>query len=189
MVVGAVAEVLEHMRPFRERRLADPVRPFAAHLGEAFGRAVHPLHHVMAADAGIGAHALRHLCRGVMRAAGAEIGRADAEILGARERGLRLLRACAPAVRDRSLGAKRKSRRPIAMAMSLASSAPVTGNSQRPVFVLLADADRLVRRAVKLLAHLHLDQRALFLDDDDQSQARARSRADPRARAARGRRA
>ncbi len=36
------------------------------------------------------------------------------------------------------------------------------------VLVLLADADRLVGGAVKLLAHLHLDQRALLLDDDDE---------------------
>ena len=36
------------------------------------------------------------------------------------------------------------------------------------VFVFLADANRLVRGAVKLLADLHFDQRALFLDHDDQ---------------------
>ena len=34
--------------------------------------------------------------------------------------------------------------------------------------VLLADADRLMRRAVELLAQLHFDQRALLLDDDDE---------------------
>ena len=43
MVVGAVAEILEHVRALGERRLADPVRALAAHLGEARGRAVHPL--------------------------------------------------------------------------------------------------------------------------------------------------
>ena len=37
-----------------------------------------------------------------------------------------------------------------------------------PVFVLLADADRLARRAVKLLAQLDFDQRSFFLDDDNQ---------------------
>src|SRR5262249_57577727 len=37
--------------------------------------------------------------------------------------------------------------------------------------VLLADADRLVRGAVELFAHLHLDQRALLLDHDDQLEA------------------
>ena len=55
MGIGAVAEILEDMAALRERRLADPVGAFAAHLGEAGGVAVHPLHHVMAADAGISA--------------------------------------------------------------------------------------------------------------------------------------
>jgi hypothetical protein len=36
------------------------------------------------------------------------------------------------------------------------------------LLVFLADADRLVGRAIKFLAHLHFDQRALFLDDDDE---------------------
>ncbi len=39
------------------------------------------------------------------------------------------------------------------------------------VLVLLADADRLVGGAVKLLAHLHFDQRALLLDHDDEVEA------------------
>src|SRR5690242_12862968 len=34
--------------------------------------------------------------------------------------------------------------------------------------VLLADAHRLVGAAVKLLAHLHLDERTLLLDHDDE---------------------
>ena len=57
------------------------------------------------------------------------------------------------------------------IAMSFGSSAPLTGNSQLPCFVLLADADRLVRGAVKLLAHLHFDERALLLDHDDEIEA------------------
>ncbi len=44
---------------------------------------------------------------------------------------------------------------------------------EQPValLVLLADAERLVGGAVKLLAHLHFDQRALLLDDDDEIEA------------------
>jgi hypothetical protein len=61
MVIGAVADVLEHMAARGEARLADPVGALAAHLGEALGGAVHPLDHVVAADARIGAHALGHL--------------------------------------------------------------------------------------------------------------------------------
>ncbi len=60
VIVGAVADVLEDVRARRERRLADPVGALAAHLGEAEGGAVHPLDHVVAADARIGAAAFRH---------------------------------------------------------------------------------------------------------------------------------
>src|SRR5947209_513257 len=38
------------------------------------------------------------------------------------------------------------------------------------LLVLLADAGRLVRGAIKLLAHLDLDERALLLDYDDEIQ-------------------
>ena len=60
MNIGAIAEVLENMLTLGERRFADPVGAFAAHLGETFRLPVHPLRHVVAADAGIGAHALRN---------------------------------------------------------------------------------------------------------------------------------
>ena len=63
VVVGAVTEVLEHVAPFGKRRLADPVGPFAPHMSVSDGLAVHPLHHVVTADAGIGAAALGHLGR------------------------------------------------------------------------------------------------------------------------------
>ena len=52
VVEGAVADVLEDMRARAERRLAEPGRALAAHLGEAAGVAVHPLDHEVAADAG-----------------------------------------------------------------------------------------------------------------------------------------
>src|SRR6185437_10359748 len=39
------------------------------------------------------------------------------------------------------------------------------------LLVLLADANRLIGGAVKLLAHLHFDQRALLLDNDDDVEA------------------
>ena len=75
VIVGAVAQVGEDVLRIRERRLADPWRAFAAHLGEGRRVAVHPLRHEMAADAGYRAAALRHPGRAVVRAAGAEIGR------------------------------------------------------------------------------------------------------------------
>ena len=80
MVVGAVAEILENVIALGERRLADPVGALAAHLRVAERRTVHPLRHEMAADAGIGAHALRHHGRGVVRTAGAEIGNALGDV-------------------------------------------------------------------------------------------------------------
>jgi hypothetical protein len=46
------------------------------------------------------------------------------------------------------------------------------GRASRPSFVLLADDDRLVDVAVELLADLHLDERALLLDDDHEVEAR-----------------
>ena len=58
MIVGAVAEILEHMAAFREARLAHPVGALAAHLRVAVGAPVHELRHEVAADAGIGACAL-----------------------------------------------------------------------------------------------------------------------------------
>ena len=73
MVVGAVAQVLEHMRHLGEHRVRDPVHALAAHLDQARGVAVHPVGHEVAADAGAGAGAFGHHGGGVVRAAGAEI--------------------------------------------------------------------------------------------------------------------
>jgi hypothetical protein len=73
MIVGAVAEILEHVVALTERRLTDPVGALAAHLGVAERFAVHPLRHEVATNAGIGAAAFRNAGRGVVRAAGAEI--------------------------------------------------------------------------------------------------------------------
>ena len=80
VIIGAVTEILDDMAARRERRLADPVGALAAHVGVALGGAVHALDHVMAADAGVGAHPLGHFGRGIVRAARAEIGRAHRRI-------------------------------------------------------------------------------------------------------------
>ncbi len=167
MVVGPVAEVLVHMRTLGERGFADPVGAFAAHLGEALRRAIHPLHHVVAADARIGARAFGHHGRGIVRAARAEIGNALGDILGLRQHALRFLQAGDAALEvfvgdvveqpladaDRDL---------VGIERALDREQPVA------LLVLLADAGRLVGGAVELLAHLHLDQRALLLHHDDE---------------------
>ena len=54
------------------------------------------------------------------------------------------------------------------IAMSLGSSAPFCGNSQLPRSSFLPMQVGWLSGAVELLAHLHLDQRALLLDHDDQ---------------------
>ena len=74
--IGAVADVLEDVRGLGEGRLPDPARALAAHVGEGRGLPVHPLRHVVAADAGERAAPLRHLGRAVVGAARAEVGHA-----------------------------------------------------------------------------------------------------------------
>src|SRR6478752_1487069 len=76
MSVGAVTEISKYMSGFRERRLANPRRPFSAHLGKSRGGSIHELGEVMATNAGDRAAALRNLGGGVVRAAGAKIRRA-----------------------------------------------------------------------------------------------------------------
>src|SRR5512143_3793216 len=89
MVVGAVAEILENMAAVGEWRLANPVRAFTAHLREAECLAVHPLRHVMAADTGVGAAALRHTCRRIVRTARTEVRDSLGDVGRFRERPLR----------------------------------------------------------------------------------------------------
>src|SRR5262245_58588922 len=122
----------------------------------------------MAANAGIGAHALRHDRGRVVWTARAEIRDAHRHVPGLGEDALRLLElgnargdllvgpdplqdAFADADRD-LVGIER----------ALDRKQPVA------LLVLLSDADRLVGGAVELLAHLHLDQRALLLDHDNE---------------------
>ncbi len=132
MIIGAVAEILEHMVALGERRLADPVRALAAHMGVAERVAVHPLRHEMAADAGIGAHAFRHHGRGIVRAAGAEIGRARRHFLQFGQRMLRLFQPRDLRRRWRRRCGAPAARSPMVIATSFGSSAPLTGNSQLP---------------------------------------------------------
>ncbi len=69
MEIRAIAQVLEHMRGAGKRCLPRPRHPFAAHVGEGVGGAVHPGHHVVATDAAQRARAFRHGGGGVVRAA------------------------------------------------------------------------------------------------------------------------
>ena len=170
VVVGAVAQVLEYVVACGERRLADPVGALAAHLGVAERFPVHPLRHVMAADAGIGAAAFGHAGRGVVRAARAEIGNAQGDIDGLAKRALRRLQ---PRDVGRQFVVGAGAQQPLADADRDVIGVERTLDREQPValLVLLADADRLIGGAVELLAHLHFDQRTLFLDHDDEIEA------------------
>ena len=112
-----------------------------------------------------------HLGRGIVRAAGAEIGNAGGDVRGLGQHAAAPRFSCATRAASSSFGRARSSRSPMQIAISLGSSAPFTREQPVAVLVLLADAGRLVGGAVQLLAHLHLDQRALLLDDDDQLEA------------------
>ena len=166
VVVGAVAEVLEHVRAVGERRLADPVRPLAAHVGELLGRAVHPAHHVVAADAGVAAGAFGQARRGVVRAAGAEPGLADRDLLG--------VVGAHGVLEQRAAGGEGFG----LDAVEGEERAEGAGDLDR-VEGLLDREDRLARLVLPAgdaaaaavvedrFLDLHLDELALLLDDDD----------------------
>ena len=105
------------------------------------------------------------------------------QLPGARERRLHAF-ACAPAVRDPRSALKRNRRRSIAMAMSLASSAPVTGNSQFPSssFLPTQMAGRQTRIALPRSC-TSISER-FFLHDDNELQPRAQFAPDPKVRSA-----
>ena len=173
MVVSAVAQVLEHMVTLGKRCLADPVGPLAAHMGVTDRFAVHPLHHIVTADARIGARALGQFGRAVVRASSAEIGQAAGD-LGriVRRFGLcngaqaRLHTLGAAPLFDQHLaqhfghmhGLKTKPRRKQLFAP------PVL-----PIVALVPAIDAPTPPVIKdRFLDLHLDQLALFLDHDDQ---------------------
>ncbi len=170
MIVGAVAEILEDVIAVGERRLADPVGALAAHMRIAERRAVHPLRHIMAADAGIGAHAFRHHGRGVVRAAGAEIRNALGDVLGFGGDALQFLQ---PRHAAGNVVVAMEFEQPFADADRDVVGIERALDREQPVavLVLLADADRLIGGAVKFLANLDFKQRALLLDDDDEIEA------------------
>ena len=57
VVISAIANVLKHMGAGGEMRLANPIGPLSAHLCEPQSLPIHPLHHVVTANAGISAAA------------------------------------------------------------------------------------------------------------------------------------
>ena len=88
MEVGAVAQVLEHVAGLGERRRADPVGAFAAHLRDGERRAIRQPHrHAMAADSAEREAVVGHDGRAVVGAARAEGREAHQAASGDRRRG------------------------------------------------------------------------------------------------------
>ena len=174
--VGAVAEVLEHVLGLGERRLADPGRAFAAHLGEGVGAAVHPRapcsgSRCRPARASLPAPRSR-CCAGSRSRSAARAG------IGARQR---QLGAFSLAVQEReplldALGLVWKRGDALGDHAGDARRRQLVGRGQDPV----AGSRRTCRRSrgrtlvlpvVQLLLHLALDEGALLLDDEDLLQA------------------
>ena len=154
-----------------ERRLADPLGAFAAHLGETLRRAIHPQCHEMTADPGGGERPFRHLGGRIVRAAGAEIGRARADVLRVGQHRLELPET-GDAGGDLLRGADgaqdalaERNGDIVGVERALGGKQPVAA------FVLLADDGGLHGAAVEVLAKLHLDQRTLLLNHDDRFEA------------------
>ena len=169
MVVGAISQILENMAAFGKRRFANPVRPLATHLGIALGRAVHPLRHIMAANAGIGAGTLGYFGRGIMRTSGAEIRDADARIAGFSQGhlgGLQPGHRCGDPGIGRALqdAAANRHRNVMSIKRTFDRKEPCT------LFIMLTDDRWLIGRAIKLFTHLHFYERAFFLNDKDEFQ-------------------
>ena len=171
MVIGAVTEILEHVFGIRERRLTDPVRALTAHVGKAGGLAVHPLHHIVTADARIGARAFGHFGRGVMRAARAIIRQTRGDILGI-VRAARLVQRFQPGADTIRLAA-----------LFQQNAANLLGDQDRiqrttgreQLFAMLharaalvPSIDPAVRIVEQRFFNLHFDQLALFFDHDHQ---------------------
>ena len=169
VVVGAVAQVLKHMRHLGEARVRHPIHALAAHLDQARRVAVHPVGHEVAADAGTRRRAFGHHGGGVVRTAGAEVRHAlDAVGIVAeqlRQREVAHVRAAvgkaAGKVADQPVGRQLDQARGAQLAQRR--------DQRRALGVLLAQngGAQSVGRVVEQLAQLRLDHRAFFLDDQD----------------------
>jgi hypothetical protein len=165
VVVGAVAQVLEHVRDAREARVRDPVDAFAPHLDQARRVAVHPGGHEVAADAGLGPRTLGHARAGAVRAAGAEIGHALDGVTGVREQ------LGGREVDDKVATVERRKpiREPLRDELDQPRRPELAQRRDEPPAggIGLADDARPHGAVVEVLAKLRLDDRRLLLDHQD----------------------
>ena len=171
VVVGAVAQVLEHMGCAREARVRDPVHAFATHLDQAGGVALHPVGHEVAADAGTGGGALRHFGGGVVWAARAKIRQALDRIAGVAQH-LGGHKVAHQQVRNAKCLA-RVLLKPLRHLHDQARGAQLTQRRQQglPLGVALAHNARAHRAVVEQVAKLLLHDGGFFLDHQQLAQA------------------
>ena len=141
-------------------------------MGEGFGAAVHPQRHEVTADAGEGAAAFRHLGRGVVRAARAEIRRAG-------DRRHRLHLGGLAAVEPVGLGAQHRGdfgieiepQQPLGQRTCQRGDAEFLGEGKEALVVVVHLADdarpHIVAPVEQLLLDLVLDDLAALLDDEN----------------------
>src|SRR5450432_3873035 len=173
MEIGAVAEILEYVFGFGERRVAAPGRTFAAHLRECVGAPVHPGDHVMATDAAQRARTFRNGGRGVVRTTGAIV--RGTRKNGAWQAEFLFLGGNPPQpVIDRIAG--EEARQTLGNHARNARWRQFIRRRQNPFvgFVELADDARTrgaalygIRPVVHRFLHLRFDEGTLLLDHDD----------------------
>ena len=169
VVVGAVADVLKPVLHRHERRCADPLAAFAAHLSRAadvaggrHGR------HAVAADAAACLGALRHPGGAVVRAARAEPRRAAGGLLalgsGDRQRDRDALGHSRP---DAFGTEPVHQERPDLACDQVGVHLTVAREPEAAVLIALAEHDGRAGHAVEVLLHERLDDRALLFHSDD----------------------
>ena len=154
--VSAVTQVDEAVLLRGEGRMADPAHALAAHLGEGGGAPVHPLHHVMATDAGTGLRAFGHFRAGVVRATGAKVGHALRQRRGA-------VGGCARLLARRQPRTHRLGQRCFAQHLGQARSDDA-GDHRRRQLAIGREQDAIVR-------HLHPFTGFVVLADDTRAGA------------------
>ena len=166
--IGAVAQVLEDVLGFHERRHADPLRAFLAHARHAHDVAdslrIHEQCHGVAADAGTDHGAVGYLGGTIVRAAGTEIRRAA---LFGRQR-QRQLDAYPFGAGGHQPVTDASFQSPSQRLDEVVSGQRAERDEQRPVVLVgLADDARMVRLVVQGVLQQRFDVGALLLNHED----------------------
>ena len=168
MGVGAVAHVLEDVVGVGERRHADPLRAFGAHVRAHHDVPPHPHRHRVATDACRDEAALDRLGRAVVRAARAIPGGADRG--GQLAPGVDLVQTREPLLGRFDAGFARQAASQRA-ADHVGFELAVVRQQLALLLVELADDARRVGLAIQHALGEHLEERPLLLDDEDLFQA------------------